>query len=69
MPTDELPPDDPHRRPEGVDDATVAAVGKVTEALEWVERETFCERVRVCDDLPRTRALGASFTGSATLSE
>ena len=26
------------RRPEGVDDATVAAVGKVTEALEWVER-------------------------------
>lgn len=26
-----------HRRPEGVDDATVAAVGKVTEALEVVE--------------------------------
>lgn len=27
-----------HRRPDGVDDATVAAVGTVTEALEWVER-------------------------------
>ena len=26
------------RRPAGVDDATVEAVGKVTEALEWVER-------------------------------
>jgi hypothetical protein len=26
------------RRPEGLDDATVAAAGKVTEALEWVER-------------------------------
>lgn len=30
--------DDRHRRPDGVDDDTVAAVGKVTEALEWVER-------------------------------
>ncbi len=38
MATDALPPDDPHRRPDGVDDATVEAVGKVTEALEWVER-------------------------------
>ena len=27
-----------HRRPDGVDDDTVSAVGKVTEALEWVER-------------------------------
>jgi hypothetical protein len=35
---DELPPDDPHRRPDGVDDATVAATGKLSEALEWVER-------------------------------
>lgn len=26
------------RRPEGVDDATVEAVGSVSEALEWVER-------------------------------
>jgi hypothetical protein len=26
------------RRPAGVDDATVEAVGKVSEALEWVER-------------------------------
>ena len=26
------------RRPHGVDDATVAAVGKLSEALEWVER-------------------------------
>lgn len=38
MPTHVLPPDDPHRRPEGVDGATVEAVGKVSEALEWVER-------------------------------
>lgn len=35
---DQLPQDDPHRRPEGVDDATVEAVGKMTEALECVER-------------------------------
>ena len=27
-----------HRRPDGVDDATVAAVGRLTEALETVER-------------------------------
>lgn len=27
-----------HRRPEGATDATVDAVGKVTEALEWIER-------------------------------
>lgn len=31
-------PDDRHRRPEGTSDATVAAVGQVTEALEWIER-------------------------------
>ena len=38
MPTDDLPRDDAHRRPDGVDDATVEAVGQVSEALEWVER-------------------------------
>ncbi|NLV56169.1 MAG: hypothetical protein GXY13_11215 [Acidimicrobiales bacterium] len=38
MARDEMPSDDPHRRPDGVDDATVAAVGRVTEAIEWVER-------------------------------
>lgn len=27
-----------HQRPEGVDDATVAAAGKLAEALEWIER-------------------------------
>lgn len=27
-----------HRRPEGCDDATVTATGKLSEALEWVER-------------------------------
>jgi hypothetical protein len=27
-----------HQRPDGVDDATVEAVGKVSEALEWLER-------------------------------
>jgi len=36
--TAELPADDPHVRPDGVDDALVEAVGKVSEALEWVER-------------------------------
>jgi hypothetical protein len=30
--------DDRHRRPDGVSDSTVAAVGKATEALEWIER-------------------------------
>ena len=30
--------DDDHRRPEGATDDTVAAAGKLTEALEWVER-------------------------------
>lgn len=38
MATDDLPPDDAHRRPDATDDATVSAVGTVTEALEWVER-------------------------------
>jgi hypothetical protein len=33
-----LPPDDRWARPEGADDDTVEAAGKVTEALEWVER-------------------------------
>ena len=32
------PPDDPYARPAGVDDATVEATGKLSEALEWVER-------------------------------
>jgi hypothetical protein len=31
-------PDRHHQRPAGVSDETVAAVGKVSEALEWVER-------------------------------
>src|SRR5690554_2732771 len=31
-------PDEAHRRPNGVDDGVVDAVGKVTEALEWIER-------------------------------
>ncbi len=30
--------EDPHARPAGVDDATVEAVGRLTEALEYVER-------------------------------
>jgi hypothetical protein len=33
-----LPADDPWCRPPGVDDATVEAVGKVSESLEWIER-------------------------------
>jgi hypothetical protein len=31
-------PDERHQRPPGVDDATVAAVGKLSEAFEWVVR-------------------------------
>jgi hypothetical protein len=31
-------PDPSHARPDGVDDATVAAVGKVSEAFEWLIR-------------------------------
>jgi hypothetical protein len=31
-------PDPAHRRPDGLDDATVAALGKLSEALETVER-------------------------------
>jgi hypothetical protein len=31
-------PDHDHHRPHGVDDATVAAAGKVTEAYEWIVR-------------------------------
>jgi hypothetical protein len=31
-------PDEQHRRPDGVDDTTVAALGKLSEALETVER-------------------------------
>ena len=38
MPHDTVPSDDDHRRPDGVDDATVEAVGQVSEALEWIER-------------------------------
>ena len=34
--TDELPPE--HRRPPGLDDLTVAGLGKVSEALEAAER-------------------------------
>ncbi len=37
MSTDQ-PSSDFGRRPEGVDDATVDAVGALSEALEWVER-------------------------------
>ncbi|MGW1991982.1 hypothetical protein [Embleya sp. NPDC001921] len=33
-----LPSDDPHRRPAGVDDATVAAVGRLSEAWEYTAR-------------------------------
>ena len=32
------PPDDPHRRPPGASDGTIAATGKLSEGLEWVER-------------------------------
>ena len=35
---DDPPPDDPHRRPPGVSDGTIAATGKLSEGLEWVER-------------------------------
>ncbi len=36
---DSVPTTDPaHERPPGTDDATVAAVGKLSEAWEWIER-------------------------------
>ncbi|MBI2708178.1 MAG: hypothetical protein HYX34_00540 [Actinobacteria bacterium] len=35
---DQVPADDPHRRPEGTSDEAVSAAGKLSEALEWVER-------------------------------
>ena len=37
-PDDGVPVGDRYRRPSGVDDATVEATGKLSEALEWVER-------------------------------
>ena len=33
-----LPPDDRWGRPDGVTDATVEATGRLSEALEWIER-------------------------------
>ena len=38
MAHDEIPVDDPYRRPEGVSDDVVAAAGRLSEALETVER-------------------------------
>lgn len=38
MPAQQPSQPDPHTRPAGVDDTTVYAVGKLTEALEYVER-------------------------------
>ncbi|GID92771.1 hypothetical protein Adi01nite_21830 [Amorphoplanes digitatis] len=35
-------PDDAHRRPEGMSDATVEALGKLSEALEVIERVRGC---------------------------
>ena len=35
---DELSADDPHMRPEGVDDVTIEALGKLSEAMETMER-------------------------------
>ena len=32
------PPDEEHQRPDGASDELVAAVGKLSEAFEWVER-------------------------------
>jgi nucleotide-binding universal stress UspA family protein len=32
-----MPPDDEHQRPAGLDDATVSALGKLSEALEVIE--------------------------------
>ena len=38
IPGEDLPGDPAHRTPSGVDDATVDALGKLSEALETVER-------------------------------
>ena len=39
---DDKGPDDAHRRPEGMSDVTVEALGKLSEALEVVERVRGC---------------------------
>lgn len=38
MTSEHLPHDDPWRRPDGIDDATVRALGTLGEALEWIQR-------------------------------
>jgi hypothetical protein len=35
---EQLPPDEAHQRPPGVGDDVVEATGKLSEALEWIER-------------------------------
>jgi hypothetical protein len=35
---DTTPPDEAHQRPDGVGDDVIEATGKLSEALEWIER-------------------------------
>ena len=60
-----MPPDDAHRRPDGTDDATVAAAGKLSEALEVVEQalEDALARPVVHDQLADVVALGGRVLG------
>lgn len=62
-------PDEAHRRPEGVDDATVEALGKLSEALETVEhargllygfhQTTGRADIMLADAVEKLRAVGA----------
>jgi hypothetical protein len=36
--SEQQPPDEAHRRPPGTTDEVVEATGKLSEALEWIER-------------------------------
>lgn len=73
MPSDRDVPDE-YARPPGVDDATVAAVGRVTEALEWVERARgrlydFHQLIGHADDLLAAAADDLASAGHPELAE
>ena len=70
----DIPSNDPHIRPEGVDDGTVEAVGSVTEALEWVERARgdsyeLHQKIGHADELFATAADKLEAAGHSELAE
>ena len=67
-------PADEYTRPDGVDDATLAAAGKLSEALEWVERARgrlydFHQLVGAADFLFEEAADQLEQAGAAALAE